>query len=101
MKTTGAPKYYDIPEESHVWQLLSQYWLKLTDRTQKKDRNFWQYQSRKIFKKSGIELHGGLINHLRICKAKYIESLPIDIKEKCIIHNRMCHNYETTINWYL
>ena len=95
-----TPIYYDIPENSLVWKLLTENYLQLTDRTQKRDDNYWQYQSRRIFSKSGIELNGGLINHLRICKSKYIENLEIDIIEKNKLHKQMLHSYEVTLNYY-
>lgn len=41
------------------------------------------------------------INYLRICKAKWIESLDIPDSEKLKMHERMAHSYETTLNWYV
>lgn len=95
------PIYYDIPEDSLVWKLLTDNWLKLTDKSQKRDNNYWEYNSRRIFRKSGIELNGGLINHLRISKAKWIENLDINILEKNEMHKSMLHSYDTTIRWYV
>ena len=93
--------YYNIPENGVVWKLLNNNWLKLTDRIQKRDDNYWQYQSRRIFKKSGIELQNGLINYLRISKAKYIEKLNIDIIQKNDLHKSMQHSYQTSLDWYV
>jgi len=95
------PIYYDIPKDGLVWKLLVENWLKLTDKFIKRYENNWEYNSRRIFKKSGIELNGGLINHLRISKAKWIESLDIDIFKKNEMHKSMLHSYDTTILWYV
>jgi hypothetical protein len=95
------PIYYDIPKDGLVWQLLTENWLRLTDKTQKRDDNYWQYNSRRIFAKSGIQLNGGLINHLRISKAKWIEGLNVDVLQKNEMHKSMEHSYQTTIQWYV
>ena len=95
------PIYYDIPKDGFVWKLLVENWLKLTDKFIKRYENNWEYNSRRIFKKSGIELNGGFINHLRISKAKWIESLDIDILEKNEMHKSMLHSYDTTMKWYV
>jgi len=41
------------------------------------------------------------INYLRICKAKYIESLDIHDSNKLKMHECMAHSYETTLSWYV
>jgi len=95
------PIYYDIPEDSLVWKLLTENWLKLTDKSQKRDNNYWEYNSRRIFRKSGIELNGGLINHLRISKAKWIEYLNVDMIQKNKLHKSKQHSYNTSLKWYV
>lgn len=59
----------------------------------------WNYNSRKIF--NGLNLEQGLVNYLRICKAKWIESLNIPLKIKEQMHSKMGHSYTTTIHNYL
>jgi hypothetical protein len=41
------------------------------------------------------------INYLRICKAKWIESLQVSDSKKLEMHEKMAHSYETTLNWYV
>ena len=95
------PVYYDIPEDGLVWKLLTENFFKLTDKTQKRSGDYWQYHSRRIFAKSGIELNCGFLNYLRICKSKWIESLDIGILEKNKMHRSLQHSYDTTIRWYV
>lgn len=95
------PMYYDIPD-GLVWELLTENWLRLTDKIQKKHSDsYWEYNSRRIFNKSGIELTGGVINHLRISKSKWIEELDIDMIEKNELHKKMLHSYDTSLKWYI
>jgi len=90
-------KYYDIPTDGIVWSLLQNF----LDKPRRTNNHYWEYHSRRIFTKSGIELTSGLINYLRITKARWIESLPLSSFEKNDLHNSMCHSYNTTMIWYV
>lgn len=94
--TRGKAYYYDIPDI--IFNLLKQ--CKLGE--QNSDYNYWNYHSRRIFKSNyDKNLSQGVINYLRICKAKWIESLQVSAIEKDKMHSNMAHSYSTAIRNYI
>jgi len=89
----GKIYYYDIPEV--IMDLLVQCPKNQIGCTY----NYWNYNTRKIFNE--LNLKQGLVNYLRICKAKWIENLDLSVKEKEKMHSQMGHTYDTTIHNYL
>lgn len=89
----GKIYYYDIPQV--IMDLLVQCHKNQIGCTY----NYWNYNTRKIFNE--LNLKQGLVNYLRICKAKWIESLDLPLKMKEQMHVSMGHTYDTTIHNYL
>ena len=58
----------------------------------------YKYMNDFVGSKRGLS---SAVNYLRICKAKWIESLDIPDFEKLKRHESMCHSFETTLNWYV
>ena len=59
---------------------------------------FYKYMNDFVGARRGLS---SAINYLRICKAKWIETLDIPDSEKLKMHERMAHSYETTLSWYV
>ena len=100
--TNKKPIYYDIPEYGIVMRYLLKCKLGRQYNIDKKPYtyNWWNYQSRRVFKKSGIPLNGGFVNHIRISKSKWIESLDISMFDKMARHKSMNHSYQTALQSY-
>lgn len=94
----NQPKYYSIPPI--IMDLLAEYDY-IGEPKQKYTRDWWNYQSRKIYRKHNPSLNQGVNNLLRICKAKWIEEQPIKLTEKNILHKEMQHKYNVVENYYL
>lgn len=93
------PKYYDIPPV--IIDLLKKLGH-LGEPIKKYDDNWWNYNSRRIYyKTTKTQLEQGIINYLRICKSKWIESLDLSLTDKNDLHLRMNHTYQLTTNYYL
>lgn len=95
--TDKQPKYYDIPKDGLIWKLL----LSLTDRDGNRGSSWWRHRSEAIFKKSPWVRDGGVINHLRITKTKWIEEQPLTLIEKQTAHTRMNHSHLSAIQYYM
>jgi len=100
-KYKQKPTYYDIDPNSILLELINKNWDRIESDKRKLTTNMFYYKTKKLLSSIRSDTNQGFINYLRISKAKYIESLNISIHEKQKLHERMNHNYITTINNYL
>jgi len=94
------PVYFDIPDNLiRMLRIVHEQPMYLMQ-VNPVNNNWWNYNFKRVLRKYYPNLSQGPANFLRILKAKYIESLDIPETEKCILHNRMLHKYQTAREWY-
>lgn len=91
-------KYYDIPPV--IMNLLNSLGP-VGEPKAKYSKDWWNYNSRRIYYKHNPILNQGLNNLLRICKAKWIEDQNIPLTEKNRLHKEMQHSYDVVEKYYV